>query len=68
MFSTGHSRNRGGSFSLSKIQYSVFDEGAAFSGFCKLILLLRQTLLLSMPRMIVVWPKSGQGLQWYISS
>lgn len=41
MFSAGHSRNQGGSFSPSKIQYSVFDEGAAFSGFCKLILLLR---------------------------
>lgn len=57
MFSAGHSRNRGGSFSPSKLQYSVFDEGAAFSDFCKLILLLRQTLLLSRPRMIIMWPK-----------
>lgn len=60
MFSAGHSRNQGGSFSPSKIQYSVFDEGAVFSGFCKLILLLRQTLL-PMPRMIIVWPKEWAG-------
>lgn len=60
MFLVGHSRNRGGSFSPSKIQYSVLDEGAAFSGICKLILLLRQTLLLSMPRMIIVWPRVGR--------
>lgn len=32
-----------------------------FSGMCKLILLLRQTLFLSVPRMTTVWPKEWAG-------